>query len=245
MVSLSTRPWSRPSRRCRRETGRAWCSPSALSPSGNQVLAVLNGLDFPGDVMATINPSTESITATVDPRPAPTHGPARERQHAGLRVGHRRDERRGRHSEPESRRVRPGQPALRHLRRGHLARARGGQSFGPPPAETVWNDAARLLGGRGRGRDLARPSPCRPTSRRSAGSAAAAGCPVRLGGDCREVPDVSADADPSTGYIVYDTVERVRRLERSGRDERRHAAVGRRPGGRRLSRRQHRRATAR
>ena len=25
-------------------------------------------------------------------------------------------------------------------------------------------------------------------------------------GDCREVPDVSADADPSSGYIVYDTV---------------------------------------
>ena len=25
-------------------------------------------------------------------------------------------------------------------------------------------------------------------------------------GDCREVPDVSADADPSTGYIIYDTV---------------------------------------
>ena len=24
-------------------------------------------------------------------------------------------------------------------------------------------------------------------------------------GDCREVPDVSADADPSSGYIVYDT----------------------------------------
>ena len=25
-------------------------------------------------------------------------------------------------------------------------------------------------------------------------------------GDCREVPDVSADADPSTGYVVYDSV---------------------------------------
>ncbi len=24
------------------------------------------------------------------------------------------------------------------------------------------------------------------------------------GGDCREIPDVSADADPSTGYIIYD-----------------------------------------
>ena len=25
-------------------------------------------------------------------------------------------------------------------------------------------------------------------------------------GDCREVPDVSADADPSTGYVIYDSV---------------------------------------
>ena len=24
-------------------------------------------------------------------------------------------------------------------------------------------------------------------------------------GDCREVPDVSADADPSTGYVIYDS----------------------------------------
>ncbi len=36
-----------------------------LSPDGNEVLAVLNGLSFPGDVMATINTSTESITSTV------------------------------------------------------------------------------------------------------------------------------------------------------------------------------------
>ena len=26
------------------------------------------------------------------------------------------------------------------------------------------------------------------------------------GGDCREIPDVSADANPSSGYIIYDTV---------------------------------------
>ena len=35
-----------------------------LSPDGNEVLAVLNGLSFPGDVMATINTST-----TPSPRP--------------------------------------------------------------------------------------------------------------------------------------------------------------------------------
>ena len=36
-----------------------------LSPDGNEVLAVLNGLSFPSDVMATINTSTESISSTV------------------------------------------------------------------------------------------------------------------------------------------------------------------------------------
>ena len=30
---------------------------------------------------------------------------------------------------------------------------------------------------------------------------------ANAGGDCREVPDVSADADPSSGYIIYDTVD--------------------------------------
>ena len=35
------------------------------SPDGNEVLAVLNGLNFPGDVMATINTSTNTISATV------------------------------------------------------------------------------------------------------------------------------------------------------------------------------------
>ena len=29
---------------------------------------------------------------------------------------------------------------------------------------------------------------------------------ANAGGDCREVPDVSADADPSSGYIIYDSV---------------------------------------
>ena len=36
-----------------------------LSPDGNEVLAVLNSLSFPGDVMATINTSTNTISSTV------------------------------------------------------------------------------------------------------------------------------------------------------------------------------------
>ena len=37
-----------------------------LSPDGNEVLAVLNGLTFPGDVLATIDPATQTITSTVN-----------------------------------------------------------------------------------------------------------------------------------------------------------------------------------
>ena len=47
-----------------------------------------------------------------------------------------------------------------------------------------------------------RRSPCRRTNRSLGivnGSSA-------IAGGCREVPDVSADADPSSGYIVYDSV---------------------------------------
>ena len=36
-----------------------------LSPDGTEVLAVLNGLSFPGDVMATVNTSTNTISSTV------------------------------------------------------------------------------------------------------------------------------------------------------------------------------------
>ena len=50
-------------------------------------------------------------------------------------------------------------------------------------------------------------SRCPPIRRRSAWSAGSSGTPCAdAGGDCREVPDVSADADPSTGYIIYDSV---------------------------------------
>ena len=38
----------------------------ALSPNGTKVLAVLDGLTFPGDVLATINPTTQTIVSTVN-----------------------------------------------------------------------------------------------------------------------------------------------------------------------------------
>ena len=44
----------------------------ALAPSGNQVLAVLDGLTFPGDVLATINPTTQTMISTVNLETATT-----------------------------------------------------------------------------------------------------------------------------------------------------------------------------
>ena len=65
-----------------------------LSPDGNEVLAVLNGLSFPGDVMATINTSTNTISSTVSLETGHgRHGSAGQRWHPRLRVGHRRDQR--------------------------------------------------------------------------------------------------------------------------------------------------------
>ena len=66
-----------------------------LSPNGSQVLAVINGLSFPGDVMATINTSTETITPTVSLETGTdAMGQLVSDGTLRLRVGHRRDERR-------------------------------------------------------------------------------------------------------------------------------------------------------
>ena len=52
-----------------------------------------------------------------------------------------------------------------------------------------------------------RPSPCRRSSRALGEVTGSSGTPCgNASGDCREIPDVSADADPSTGYVVYDAV---------------------------------------
>ena len=81
------------------------------------------------------------------------------------------------------------------------------QSFGPPPAETAWNDAlyySEGAGGGGISETFAMPDYQQALGVVSGSS----GTPcANSGGDCREVPDVSADADPSSGYIVYDTVD--------------------------------------
>ena len=80
-------------------------------------------------------------------------------------------------------------------------------SLGPRPAESVWNDGPIVgAGGRRRLDLLARCRSTRPPRRPrctwstpgSSGSTCGASS-----GNCREVPDVSADSDPATGYVIY------------------------------------------
>ena len=74
-----------------------------------------------------------------------------------------------------------------------------------PPVETVWNDAGGAGGG-GISSNWAMPSyqssaPASLNVINSLSSGSPCGAPS--GSYCREVPDVSADADTYTGYLVY------------------------------------------
>jgi subtilase family serine protease len=89
------------------------------------------------------------------------------------------------------------QPFVTAVGGTHLA------SLGPPPNETVWNNSHGATGG---GISQFWPMP----SYQSGAAAAlgvtgpdASGAPCGAGTVCREIPDVSADADPTTGYAVY------------------------------------------
>jgi subtilase family serine protease len=79
-------------------------------------------------------------------------------------------------------------------------------ALGPRPAETVWNDGVRV-GASGGGistfwkmpsYQVEAPASLRVVNGGSSGSPCGA-----TSGDCREVPDVSADASPATGYVIY------------------------------------------
>ena len=179
-----------------------------LSPNGSQVLAVITGLSFPGDVMATIDPSTESITATVSLQTG-TNSMGQLVSDGTLDYVWVTDETNGTDtiqnlnlavSDPASQ---PYVTTVGGTSLGHGA----AQSFGPPPTETTWNDAlyySEGAGGGGISETFAMPDYQQPLGVVSGSS----GTPcANTGGDCREVPDVSADADPSSGYIVYDTVD--------------------------------------
>ncbi len=93
----------------------------------------------------------------------------------------------------------------------------GGTSLtglGPPPTESAWNNGGNLAGliglepgAGGGGVSSLWPMPSYQSGAASAlhvTQADSSSGPCRASGsDCREVPDVSADADPATGYLIY------------------------------------------
>ena len=177
-----------------------------LSPDGNEVLAVLNGLSFPGDVMATINTSTESISSTVSLETG-TDAMGQLVSDGTLDYAWVIDETNSGDviqnlnlavSDPASQ---PYVTSVGGTSLGHGA----AQTLGPPPTEQAWNDSlyySEGAGGGGISETFAMPA-----YQQSLGTVnGSSGTPcASTGGDCREVPDVSADADPSSGYIIYDT----------------------------------------
>lgn len=81
-------------------------------------------------------------------------------------------------------------------------------SAGPPPSETVWNSGPGGAGASGGGVSSRWPMPSDQLDtpgflhlRRAAARGPACGLP--RGRYCREVPDVSANADPASGYEIY------------------------------------------
>ena len=77
-----------------------------------------------------------------------------------------------------------------------------------PPTEGIWNDGPRSEGGGGTGGGVSKtwgmPS---YQSGAAAGvgviNSESSGAPCGLASPCREVPDVAANADPATGYVVF------------------------------------------
>jgi subtilase family serine protease len=81
------------------------------------------------------------------------------------------------------------------------------ETLGPPPTETAWNEYSLGEGAGGGGISTAWPMPAYQTN--APGSlnvindhSSSAPCDA-TSSDCREVPDVSADADPQYGYMIY------------------------------------------
>ncbi|MGO9198697.1 MAG: Ig-like domain repeat protein [Acidimicrobiales bacterium] len=81
-------------------------------------------------------------------------------------------------------------------------------ALGPAPTENVWNESATGAGAGGGGISSSHtmpsyqsgaPSSLNVVNANSSGSP----CEAATGSYCREVPDVSADADPYSGYVIY------------------------------------------
>jgi sugar lactone lactonase YvrE len=171
----------------------------ALSPSGQEVLAVLTDLKFPGDVLATIDPTTNSITAFVnlesgtDTVGGLVTDSARDYawiidstrdidivQNLNLAV-----------TDPAS------QPGVTSVGGTKVSIS----NLGPPPVETTWNENQIAYGASGGGVSEAFAMPGYQAGLLGSSGSNQDSC---SGQPCREVPDVAADADPTTGYVIYD-----------------------------------------
>jgi hypothetical protein len=80
-------------------------------------------------------------------------------------------------------------------------------ALGPPPSERLWNDGTYEEGGAtGGGISAAWQMPSyQATAVPGLGvlNAKSSGTPCRSATPCRQVPDVSADGDPATGYVIF------------------------------------------
>jgi hypothetical protein len=79
-------------------------------------------------------------------------------------------------------------------------------ALGPPPTESVWNgtcQGAPCGGGGGISSFWTMPSYQSAAPGAINSNSSGAPCNAPAGGDCREVPDVSSDADPATGLAVF------------------------------------------
>ena len=176
-----------------------------LSPDGKEVLAVLKDLSFPGDVLATIDPGTQTITSTVNLETAnDTMGQLVS--DSALDYVWVTDETNGGDviqnlnlavSDPASQ---PYVTSVGGTSLGHGSPSTGLANPGPW-TEQVWNDGPYYSEGAGGGGISA--AFAMPAYQQTLGIVSGS---CAIAGGCREVPDVSADADPSSGYIVYDSV---------------------------------------
>ena len=173
-----------------------------LSPGGTRVLAVLDGLSFPGDVLATINPNTQTILSTVNLETGTDTMGALASD--GTRNYVWVTDLTGNDDVVQNLNLAVSDPASQPY-----VTAVGGTSLqvlGPAPTETTWNDQlhyAEGAGGGGISQTFTMPAFQKALGEVTGSSGTPCG---NASGDCRETPDVSADADPSTGYVVYDAV---------------------------------------
>jgi hypothetical protein len=81
-------------------------------------------------------------------------------------------------------------------------------AVGPRPTESVWNDSSISHGAGGGGISTFWPMPSYQSGAPASlnvvnANSSGTPCAAPSGSYCREVPDVSADGDPQTGYAIY------------------------------------------